>query len=74
MSAHGHMKVEFVVGSDINSCCAEACRLAKLLQFGVEFNFNDVTVLVNEHTLVDTIVATFARVQASDHKYKVACA
>ena len=74
MSAHGHLKVEFIVGSDVRDCCAEACRLARLLQFGVEFKFNEVEVLVNQHTLVETIVETFERVAASKMTYKVACA
>jgi len=43
-----HLKVEFSIGTDIDSAIDEALRLSKLLNVIINFEFNSCTIYVDQ--------------------------
>ena len=39
-----HLKIEFLAGTDIDSACCEAVRIANMLRVTIDFDFNGVKV------------------------------
>jgi hypothetical protein len=68
------LTLEAFAGTDIDSACSEAVRLADLLQVVVVFPFNGVTCMARPGDHPDELASVWADELKSSHTYKLACA
>ena len=68
------LKVEAFAGSDIDSVCEDAIRLADRLQIVVIFSFNGVTCMARPGDSAKELALVWRDELSSSHTYKLACA
>ena len=69
-----HLKLEFLAGTDIDSACLEAARIANLLRVTVDFDFNGVKVMAKPDVCPKELAEVWAVEMGSKRQIKIACA
>ena len=68
-----HLKVNILGGTDISDACTDAVILSRHLNLTIDFNFNDVHVMVFPYSTPSKIVESYYEQLKSDDDYKIAC-
>lgn len=69
-----YLKLEFMVGEDIDNACCEAIRIANLLRVTVDFDFNGVKVMAKPGACPQELADEWSSVLKSSQQIKIACA
>lgn len=69
-----HLKLEFLAGTDIDSACVEAVRIANMLRVTADFAFNGVKVMAKPDVCPKELAELWAVEIGSTHQIKIACA
>ena len=72
--SNAHLKLEFLAGTDIDSACYEAARLANMLGLTVDFDFNGVKVMAKQGIDPLELAELWAVEMGSNRQIKIACA
>ena len=69
-----HLKIELLAGSDIESSCREAIRIANMLRVVVDFDFNGVKVMAKPGACPKELAEAWAHELGAAKQIKIACA
>ena len=69
-----HLKIEFLAGTDIDSACCEAVRIANMLRVTIDFDFNGIEVMAIPDVCPKELAELWAVAMGAKTQIKIACA